>query len=172
MKAICGSAWHAQACHGAGMHMTGLTRAVAQVAGLLVGSFGAPVVAARLCTAVHWLSVLRLVRLPRAFSIVKASLLPHSSCFFACAPASERVSLLRMCLTVQSRSFWTDCPNLCQNSAGCLCETRPSPAPGRIIAGAWHALHDSTDKRAKSMSWCRRCLWSHLEGTWGAGSWV
>ena len=74
----------------AGMYMTGLTRAVAQVAGLLVGSFGAPVVAARLCTAVQWLSVLRLVRLPRAFSIVKASLLPHSPCSHACGPASGR----------------------------------------------------------------------------------
>ena len=73
----------------AGMHMTGLTRLVAQVAGLLVGSFGAPAVAARLCTAVQWLSVLRLVRLPRAFSIVKASLLLHSLCSHACKPVNK-----------------------------------------------------------------------------------
>ena len=88
----------------AGMHMTGLTRAVAQVAGLLVGSFGAPVVAARLCTAVQWLSVLRLVRLPRAFSIVKASLLPNSPCN-ACHPASRQGRLAHMCFTMQSQRF-------------------------------------------------------------------
>ena len=70
----------------ADMHMTGLT-AAAQVACLLVGSFGGPVAAARLCTAEQWLSVLRLVRLPRAFSIVKASLLPHTMCLHARGPA-------------------------------------------------------------------------------------
>ena len=88
----------------ASMHMAGLTRAVAQVAGLLVGSFGAPVVAARLCTAVQWLSMLRLVRLPRAFSIVKASLLPHSPCSHACGPASGRGRWMWMCSTIHPQN--------------------------------------------------------------------
>ena len=73
----------------ADMRLTGQT-AVAQVACLLVGSFGAPVVAARLCTAEQWLSVLRLVRLPRAFSIVKASLLPCSPHMLVVQPEDER----------------------------------------------------------------------------------
>ena len=46
---------------------------------MLVGSFGQPEAAAHFNTAVRWLSVLRLVRLPRAFSIVKATWLTHGS---------------------------------------------------------------------------------------------
>ena len=91
----------------ADMHMTGLT-AAAQVACLLVGSFGAPVVAARLCTAQQWLSVLRLVRLPRAFSIVKASLLPHSPCSHACGPASGQGRLAQISFTRHFQRLGTE----------------------------------------------------------------
>ena len=46
-----------------------------QVICLVVGSFGDSSATAGLSVTVQWLSVLRLVRLPRAFSIVKARLL-------------------------------------------------------------------------------------------------
>ena len=48
-----------------------------QIACMLVASFGDAATAARFNTALQWLSVLRLVRLPKAFSIVKASHLPR-----------------------------------------------------------------------------------------------
>ena len=118
LETICkvpGGHRHAMA---ADIHMTGLI-AVAQVACLLVGSFGGPVAAARLCTAEQWLSVLRLVRLPRAFSIVKASLLPHSPRLDACGPARGRARLAWMCSTTYSKRLQTDCLSLCRNSAGC-----------------------------------------------------
>lgn len=46
-----------------------------QVVCLVAGSFGDSSATAGLSVTVQWLSVLRLVRLPRAFSIVKARLL-------------------------------------------------------------------------------------------------
>ena len=128
-----------------------------QIACMLVASFGDAATAARFSTALQWISVLRLVRLPKAFSIVKASYLPPK---------------IKLSVTMMFR--WHICSAAKNQKTLPVClKDRCSVISTRVHAETWPYIWQSCFGRSTqlfslSMVCCRPCLWRARAAIWEA----